>query len=92
MESKFVIPTLIFSVASIIIVFIISVFANKTFEAMLLFREKELMVTAVDQCAKIAVAKWIDPKDNSEITEPFKPTYEKCLKDKGFNVSAKNSE
>lgn len=47
-------------------------------------RERELKIQAVSDCAKTASSTWKDLKNNSDVTEPYKPAYDQCLKDKGF--------
>lgn len=45
---------------------------------------KKLYVQAVDECQKTAKMNWTDQNNGSQVTEPYKPAYEKCLKDKGY--------
>jgi len=43
-----------------------------------------LKIKAVDECIRSATVKWTDPSNAAEITEPYKPAYEECLKTKGI--------
>lgn len=42
-----------------------------------------MRINAVDQCGHVASVTWIGA-DKSQVTEPFKTAYEKCIKDKGL--------
>jgi len=42
-----------------------------------------MRITAIDQCGHVASVTWVGT-DKSQVTEPFKMAYEKCIKDKGY--------
>lgn len=48
-------------------------------------RQKQLRQEAVAACGEIAQVTWVDKKkDGSGVTEPYRPAFEQCVRDMGY--------
>lgn len=83
-NSQNVIGTIIISVAIVIVAFFARMQFSTYWQSQTQLAEKKLRIEAVDQCDKVASVKWISSKDNSEVTEPYQPAFDKCMKNKGY--------
>ena len=57
---------------------------NEYWNKSLMITERKTKNEAVTECGKIAVSRWVDKNNGAEITEPYLPAFEKCMKDKGY--------
>ena len=68
----------------IVTVLVVLFVVRGEFRTYLSLREREVKIQAVADCAKTASSTWKDIKNNSDVTEPYKPAYDQCLQDKGY--------
>ena len=90
MNKKKIISTIIIASALLVL----GLLAKQSFEAYqqekFKLEEKQLLNQAVYECGQISSASWTNNQDNTQVTEPYKPAYEKCLQDK--NIFIKKDE
>jgi len=81
---KNILPAVLISLAIVIAGSFINDSLRYYWQSKLELEQEKLLMEAVDGCSKIATGRWIDRNTGAEIIEPYKPAYEKCLKDKGY--------
>ena len=80
MKTNIVLATLILTLGLLIGVGVTWPLLNQYLE----LKTTEVKNTAIDQCSQNAVSKWTDEKNKAEITEPYQPAYDRCMKNKGY--------
>ncbi len=56
---------------------------NQYWQKKIQVEERKLLIEAVYSCGQVTSATWRDA-EGTQVTEPYRPAYEKCLRDKGY--------
>jgi len=81
--SEKILQTLIFALTVVVaVVMILNSLANY-WQEKIRVDEKEAVSEAIDGCSRNATATW-QAENGAKVTEPYRPVYEECMKEKGY--------